>query len=147
MLRYRGAREWCRIHEPGLMLGVYGDDEMEEMNARFAAARVINEDRNEPPAPANDLLGPPAPTEEATSGEVAKNSCTPPADDETEENKSERRWLSRLEENFAKAEDIAELADMQDQLMTHRYDEVSEQAWGAAQEIVRKNAERLEAAE
>jgi hypothetical protein len=29
MLRYRGAREWCRVHAPALMLGVYSDDEME----------------------------------------------------------------------------------------------------------------------
>lgn len=41
MLRYRGAREWCRVHAPALMLGVYSDDEMEENDRRFASARDI----------------------------------------------------------------------------------------------------------
>ncbi|MCP5018396.1 MAG: hypothetical protein GY938_24430 [Ketobacter sp.] len=29
MLAYRGAREWCRLYRPGIMLGVYATDEME----------------------------------------------------------------------------------------------------------------------
>jgi hypothetical protein len=29
MLAYRGAREWCRLFAPGLMLGVLSDDEIE----------------------------------------------------------------------------------------------------------------------
>ncbi|MCA1458041.1 hypothetical protein I6F35_33450 [Bradyrhizobium sp. BRP22] len=50
MLRYRGAREWGRVYAPGLMLGVYSDDEMEDLNASHRAqqARLVNE---EPPAP------------------------------------------------------------------------------------------------
>ncbi len=80
MLRYRGAREWCRIHEPGLMLGVYGDDEMEEMNARFAAARVVNDVTRELPAAAND--GPPVPGEETIGGEVVENNASPPPEED-----------------------------------------------------------------
>lgn len=30
MLRYRGAREWCRAYAPGVILGVYSRDEMME---------------------------------------------------------------------------------------------------------------------
>lgn len=50
MLRYRGAREWGRVYAPGLMLGVYSDDEMEDLsiNHRAQQARLVNE---EPPAP------------------------------------------------------------------------------------------------
>ncbi|WP_213287539.1 hypothetical protein [Bradyrhizobium sp. sGM-13] len=50
MLRYRGAREWGRVYAPGLMLGVYSDDEMEDLSAnhRANAARVVNDG---PPAP------------------------------------------------------------------------------------------------
>lgn len=50
MLRYRGAREWGRVYAPGLMLGVYSDDEMEDLSANHRAqqARLVNE---EPPAP------------------------------------------------------------------------------------------------
>jgi hypothetical protein len=31
MLAYRGAREWARRHAPGIMLGVYTDDEMDAL--------------------------------------------------------------------------------------------------------------------
>jgi hypothetical protein len=30
-LAYRSAREWARIHEPGAILGVYGDDEFDDV--------------------------------------------------------------------------------------------------------------------
>jgi hypothetical protein len=43
MLVYRGTRDWCRIYEPALMLGVYTDDEMEDMDSsvRSRVARNI----------------------------------------------------------------------------------------------------------
>lgn len=43
MLIYRGTRDWCRIYEPALMLGVYTDDEMVDMEeaSRFRSARNI----------------------------------------------------------------------------------------------------------
>ena len=66
MLRYRGAREWGRIHSPGLMLGVYGDDEMEDLQTRFITRAI--DDGGGPPNPANDDGGgPPVPTEGGTS--------------------------------------------------------------------------------
>ncbi|MBO6755700.1 MAG: hypothetical protein JJ902_05205 [Roseibium sp.] len=34
-LRYRGAREWCRVYESRVMLGVYSEDEFDELD-RFA---------------------------------------------------------------------------------------------------------------
>lgn len=45
MLRYRGAREWGRQHAPGLMLGVYGDDELLDMadDARARRATPVNQ--------------------------------------------------------------------------------------------------------
>lgn len=33
-LAYRGAREWCRLYESGLLLGVYGEDEIQEIADR-----------------------------------------------------------------------------------------------------------------
>jgi hypothetical protein len=33
MLAYRGAREWARRHAPGIMLGVYTDDEMSDLQS------------------------------------------------------------------------------------------------------------------
>jgi hypothetical protein len=43
MLIYRGTRDWCRIYEPALMLGVYTDDEMVDMeeSSRFRNARNV----------------------------------------------------------------------------------------------------------
>jgi len=35
-LRYRGAREWARAHAPGTLLGVYSDDEMDDLVVRRA---------------------------------------------------------------------------------------------------------------
>jgi hypothetical protein len=43
MLIYRGTRDWCRIYESALMLGVYTDDELGDMeeNSRYRAARDV----------------------------------------------------------------------------------------------------------
>lgn len=46
-LAYRGAREWVRLYESGLMLGVYGDDEM----VTWEAARVVGDARGSEPGP------------------------------------------------------------------------------------------------
>lgn len=55
MLHYRGMRQWARQWAPALMLGVYTDDEMDELqdNRRAESARVVS--------------GPPAPPEEDTT--------------------------------------------------------------------------------
>jgi hypothetical protein len=48
MLMYRGSREWARIYRPAIMLGVYVDDEMDEMGSR---ARDVTPTRRAPPPP------------------------------------------------------------------------------------------------
>lgn len=53
MLRYRGAREWCRAYAPGVLLGVYSRDEMEEIE--------YEEMENRPPEAPRDIpIGAPA---------------------------------------------------------------------------------------
>lgn len=44
MLAYRGTREWARLFAPGLMLGVYSDDEMYDLveDARARRARPVD---------------------------------------------------------------------------------------------------------
>lgn len=76
MLRYRGAREWARVHAPGLMLGVYSDDEMEDLNdnMRASQARELNPPKK-PPAPTDD----PSVTE-AKQGVVAEQKTDPQAE-------------------------------------------------------------------
>lgn len=42
-LRYRGGRVWCRAYEPAILLGVYADDELEQIadrRERFASGEV-----------------------------------------------------------------------------------------------------------
>lgn len=46
-LKYRGTREWCRSWEPGLLLGIYSDDELVDMAA----------DRPAPVAPGATISG------------------------------------------------------------------------------------------
>jgi hypothetical protein len=47
MLIYRGTRDWCRIYEPAIMLGVYTPDEMLDLseNARANRARDVTQER------------------------------------------------------------------------------------------------------
>jgi hypothetical protein len=56
MLAYRGAREWARLHAPGIMLGVYSDDEMMAVadDRRARQARDVSPETTEdedPPTP------------------------------------------------------------------------------------------------
>lgn len=39
-LRYRGAREWARAHQPQIMLGVYTNEEMDDLSEDFRARRA-----------------------------------------------------------------------------------------------------------
>jgi hypothetical protein len=86
MLAYRGAREWCRLYAPGLMLGIYSDDEMADLTDNARAMRSAPMTRMEPPAPPPlpapeppkpiaDVPPPPPPPPVPTSpseGEVAR---------------------------------------------------------------------------
>lgn len=39
-LAYRGAREWCRLYEPAILLGVYSDDEIDEARSHNFGRRA-----------------------------------------------------------------------------------------------------------
>lgn len=41
-LNYRGSREWVRRYEPAMLLGVYGDDEIEAIQGRMDRAREVS---------------------------------------------------------------------------------------------------------
>lgn len=57
MLLYRGVRQWCRRHAPGIIMGVYTDDELDEMREshRAASARDITPAESDVNAIANRL--------------------------------------------------------------------------------------------
>jgi hypothetical protein len=87
MLRYRGAREWARVHSPAIMLGVYSDDEMEVMHderrGRNATEVIVREDPPAPPPP--PALPAATPAEAATAPPApppAEGEIIPPADPE-----------------------------------------------------------------
>lgn len=42
-LAYRGAREWARRHAPGVILGVYSPDEIEESPIRQASGHIVDD--------------------------------------------------------------------------------------------------------
>lgn len=75
MLRYRGAREWARVHAPGLMLGVYSDDEIEDEGTRALKARDVTppQPSKRPPPPEEpaktETKAPPPPAEEGINPE------------------------------------------------------------------------------
>jgi hypothetical protein len=174
MLRYRGAREWGRIHSPGLMLGVYGDDEMEDLNTRFAA-RV--DDGGGPPSPAanDDGGGPPVPNHAAITSEVVDDGGGPPAPaaEQTEDfpgdkpmagdnfddgipdylrrstdkppiSDDEQKWLNGLEAAFGDCRDAATLFEQNAELMLPEESSVSVSAWNEACQILDRHIERLQ---
>lgn len=90
MLAYRGTREWCRLHAPGLMLGVLSDDEIETLadESRASRARVIVHDDDPPPPPPPPALThqpqekiAPAPSVQASDIELAESGRHDPAEE------------------------------------------------------------------
>ena len=79
-LRYRGAREWARVHEAAVMLGVYADDEFDEprkdertgkaakvtaVTAELAAPAIFNGNVPHADVPASNALAADTPKAEA----------------------------------------------------------------------------------
>lgn len=60
MLAYRGTREWARLYAPGTMLGVYSDDELEDIADEARGRRAIDVSTVERTEPAKRLGPPPA---------------------------------------------------------------------------------------
>ena len=98
MLRYRGAREWCRVYAPSLMLGVYGEDELTDLAEEQRARKAVDVSPNSapslpPPTPKNlaerlkaiSVRGDAAPTTEIESpptqtADVGNTAASLPAD-------------------------------------------------------------------
>ena len=101
MLRYRGAREWGRVHAPSLMLGVYSEDEMEELsdNRRAMGARDVT-----PPKPPV----PPAPPPVAAIEQEPEAEAPPapePVAEEIQKPKTTRRDRQHAADAETKAKD------------------------------------------
>jgi hypothetical protein len=71
-LRYRGAREWCRAFAPGVLLGVYADDEIDEAEEdKRLEMRVI--DPGPPPPPRSQQPESAQPTESVVEPQPAES--------------------------------------------------------------------------
>lgn len=91
MLRYRGVRQWGRAHEPNVMLGVYGDDELDELREDYKVTRprvatqsipqaAMIEGRAEQPQPQAEAPAPrTAPAEAAATTTQAAAQAKAPA--------------------------------------------------------------------
>lgn len=80
MLRYRGAREWCRVHSPALMLGVYSDDEMEVLSndRRGYGARDVTPGSETAAIAAPRKAPPPPAAAETETQQVVESPTTAP---------------------------------------------------------------------
>ncbi|MEN3234699.1 hypothetical protein PUR29_13950 [Methylobacterium ajmalii] len=68
MLAYRGTREWVRLYEPAILLGVYTPDEMDDMQETARATRAAPARVAAPEGPPRRLAAPsPAQTEAAAA--------------------------------------------------------------------------------
>jgi hypothetical protein len=59
-LIYRGTRQWCRRYEPGVILGVFSDDELEDMAGRQMRDVTPQQQVIVPPPPPAKQSPPPA---------------------------------------------------------------------------------------
>lgn len=143
MLRYRGAREWARVHEPSIMLGVYSPDEMDDLDTRARNSRDVTPRSIEPPDPTE----PPEPTTPAAAPVPSEPEPTGPqkqADDLEIPPEFDRRpkpapmieakavevfdveqWLKDLDGAYSGCEDATQLADAVLKYMTPHKDKVS----------------------
>jgi len=123
MLAYRGSREWARLFAPGVMLGVYTDDELQEMQdgARAVRARDVTPAPGERPA----LSSPPAASRPATPP-VAERPATPPqaqqparAVQSAEPEPDLEELVKQFEEDSLTAQTIEDLQDCASQLLPY----------------------------
>jgi hypothetical protein len=121
MLRYRGAREWGRVHAPSLMLGVYSEDEMEELseNRRAMSARDVTPQRDSGPPMPTIAAAPPAQPEQAPEAEADGADANPPTQSEVIEATAEdvfdaAGFLRDLEGKASGCETLEQLAEVQD---------------------------------
>lgn len=79
-LAYRGTREWCRLYEPAILLGVYTEDELEHLASESRATRARDVT---PPQIAS--AGPPRRQKTAQAPEQDNSRPTPDPEPEVED--------------------------------------------------------------
>jgi hypothetical protein len=111
MLAYRGSREWARLFAPGVMLGVYTEDELQDMQdgARAVRARDVTPsvaDQVEDKSPPKRLASPPSASRPSSPPAAKRQEAPKPAPKEEVSADQERD----LEAMVAQFEDDAQMA-------------------------------------
>jgi hypothetical protein len=139
MLRYRGAREWARVHAPGLMLGVYSDDEMSDLTDNMRANRARNvtpiEDRRpRPEAPDPDAPAPSEPEKQTQPMAVEAQTTTstveqPRGPDPDPE--PPKTWREKVEAALTGCKNMDDLKKVTQESIMPEKDKAPEQDWNA----------------
>lgn len=126
-LIYRGSRQWCRRYSPGVILGVYSDDELEDIETRARNARDVSPGTNEPtdppepdaptPAAQPEPSEPPPQTAEPAGDGIPgfldrrEKTPAPMIEGKAVETFDTEQWLKELEGAYSGCEDATSLAD------------------------------------
>lgn len=146
MLAYRGTREWVRLYEPAILLGVYTPDEMDDMQetaraTRAAPARVVA-----PEGPPRRLA---APAAAAPPAPAPQSAATAPSPSEPDEDEVEAA-LVQFEQDAAAAKILARvdksLALLDDLQLSRPQQRRVEEATEAARARIWKEAREAQAA-
>jgi hypothetical protein len=123
MLAYRGSREWARLFAPGVMLGVYTDDELQDMQEGAKAVRA----RDVTPAPAERpaLASPPTANRPSTPPTAQRQSSPPPSQKSKPEPQASEPepdlagMVKQFEEDSLTAQTLDDLADCGAELLPY----------------------------
>lgn len=147
-LAYRGSREWCRLHKPGIMLGVYSDD---EMAASSELRDVTPIERSAPPVPPRPPVPPVVGTEtvDAETGEVIDSreivtetgEATDALVDESGAEGAD--YFTRLKAALEAASNAAEIAEVWAEADPLAHFEGDDDAQAAALSMKRENVKRV----
>jgi hypothetical protein len=128
MLAYRGSREWARLFAPGVMLGVYTDDELQDMQegAKAVRARDVTPPRAiaSDPEPARSA-SPPSPPRASAPPAAQRQSSPPPAQktrpepQDSEPKPDLEDMVSQFEEDSLTAQTLEDLGDCASELLPY----------------------------
>lgn len=117
MLAYRGSREWARLYAPGVMLGVYTEDELQDMQEDARATRA----RNVTPPPQAErpaLSSSPPPAERPVSPPPAQQPAKP-EEQPSEPEPDLEALVKQFEEDSLTAQSQEDLADCAAELLPY----------------------------
>lgn len=146
MLAYRGTREWVRLYEPAILLGVYTPDEMDDMQEAARATRAAPARVAAPEGPPRRLAAPAATPATTPAPQAVAATPSPPEPDDDEAEAA----LVQFEQDAAAATILAQvdksLALLDDLQLSRPQQRRVEDATEAARARIWKEAKAAQAA-